>query len=135
MLQTIAVASQIVPAGSNVLFTSNKIKTRTCGCFGNITHEEGSGLVDLNGAGLYRVDFSANVTTATTGNVVLALEVNGEPLGDSTIINYEVADISQELAIATIVRVPQGTRTLSVGNYGTADITVSNASLIVTKEA
>lgn len=138
MLQAITVTPQTVEADNNVLFLNNKITTRTCGCCGVITHEEGSGLIELHAPGIYKIEFSANITAAAPGALVLAIEANGERLPE-TDMDYTVvvANTYMNVSTETIVKVRNGTKTISVGNYSAADLDalVDNASIIVTKEA
>ena len=88
-MEIIAVATQTVAENQNVLFTDSI----TCGnC--SITHRDGSGLVTLRGTtnqcrARYKVSFGGNIAIPTGGTVEaisLALAIDGEALGSSTMI-------------------------------------------------
>ena len=88
-MEITANALQTVNANQNVLFTDTPV-------YGNcsIVHREGSGLVVLRGIttqcrARYKVSFGGNVAIPTGGAVAaisLALALDGEPIGPTTMI-------------------------------------------------
>ena len=71
-------------------FVNTDLRTRSAmNCCGFINHNEGSALFSILEGGLYEITFNSNITSATAGNVALALladgvQVNGTEM-DATI--------------------------------------------------
>lgn len=125
---------QTVAINQNVLFNSNRVKS--CSNCGAIRHDEGSGLFTLTQKGIYRVHFNGNVTSATVGDISLAIEVNGESISGG-IINEVVAVANDEANVSAeiLVNVPCNCcMTISVGNISVENaILVDNANIIIEK--
>ena len=139
-MEIIAVATQTVAENQNVLFTDSV----TCGnC--SITHRDGSGLVTLRGTtnqcrARYKVTFGGNIAIPTGGTVEaisLALAVDGEGLGSSTMIVTPAA-VEEYFNVfgAMFIDVPKGCcLTVSIQNTSTQSILVQNANLIIERVA
>jgi hypothetical protein len=139
-MEIIAVAEQTVSANQNVLFTDSI----TCGnC--SITHRDGSGQVTLRGTtnqcrARYKVSFGGNIAIPTGGTVEaisVALTIDGEALGSSTMIVTPAA-VEEYFNVfgAMFIDVPKDCcLTISVKNTTTQDILVQNANLIVERVA
>ena len=139
-MEIIAVATQTVAENQNVLFTDSV----TCGnC--SITHRDGSGLVTLRGTtnqcrARYKVTFGGNIAIPTGGTVEaisLALAIDGEALGSSTMIVTPAA-VEEYFNVfgAMFVDVPKGCcLTASIQNVSTQPILVQNANLIIERVA
>lgn len=76
-----AIQEQEIALTSNTAslpFAQVDLRTRSAvNCSGFINHNEGSALFSILEGGLYEVTFNANVTSATAGNVALALTADG----------------------------------------------------------
>ena len=76
-----AVQEQEITLTSNtasVPFADVDLRTRSAmNCCGFINHNEGSALFSILDGGVYEVTFNANVTSATAGQVALALFADG----------------------------------------------------------
>ena len=139
-MEIIAVATQTVAENQNVLFTDSI----TCGnC--SITQRDGSGLVTLRGntnqcRARYKVSFGGNIAIPTGGTVEaisLALAIDGEALGSSTMIVTPAA-VEEYFNVfgAMFVDVPKGCcLTASIQNVSTQPILVQNANLIIERVA
>ena len=139
-MEIIAVATQTVAENQNVLFTDSI----TCGnC--SITHRDGSGLVTLRGTtnqcrARYKVSFGGNIAIPTGGTVEaisLALAIDGEALGSSTMIVTPAA-VEEYFNVfgAMFVDVPKDCcLTASIQNTSTQPILVQNANLIIERVA
>lgn len=139
-MEIIAVAAQTVAANQNILFTD----TVTCGnC--SMAHRDGSGLVTLRGTtnqcrARYKVSFGGNLaipTTGTVGTISVALALEGEGLGSST-MTVTPAAVEEYFNVfgALFIDVPKNCcMTVSVKNTSTQDILVQNANLIVERVA
>lgn len=139
-MEIIAVATQTVAENQNVLFTDSV----TCGnC--SITHRDGSGIVTLRGTtnqcrARYKVTFGGNIAIPTGGTVEaisLALAIDGEGLGSSTMIVTPAA-VEEYFNVfgAMFIDVPKGCcLTVSVQNTSAQSILVQNANLIIERVA
>lgn len=139
-MEITANALQTVQANQNVVFT----ETAVCGN-SSILHREGSGLVTLRGLtdqcrARFKVYFSGNVAIPTGGTVapiILAIAINGEGVGPTTMISTPAAaEEFNNVASFIYIEVPRCCcYTLSVRNLGTDPIDVQNANLIVDRVA
>ena len=139
-MEIIAVATQTVAENQNVLFTDSV----TCGnC--SITHRDGSGIVTLRGTtnqcrARYKVTFGGNIAIPTGGTVEaisLALAIDGEGLGPSTMIATPAA-VEEYFNVfgAMFIDVPKGCcLTVSIQNTSAQSILVQNANLIIERVA
>ena len=139
-MEITANALQTVEANQNVIFT----ETAVCGS-NSIIHREGSGLTTLKGLktqcrARFRIFFSGNIavpTGGTVGPISLAIAVDGEAVGPTTMIVTPAA-VEQffNVASAIYLDVPCGCCSkISVQNIGDEAIEVQNANLIVERVA
>lgn len=139
-MEITANAVQTVLANQNVVFTDNVV----CGS-ASIMHRDGSGLVTLRGLtnqcrARFRVTFGANIAIPTGGTVEaisLAISLEGEPIGSTTMIVTPAAvEEYFNVSSSIFIDVPRGC-CLSVGirNISTQPVLVQNANLIVERVA
>ena len=139
-MEITANALQTVNENQNVLFTD----TVVCGnC--SMTHRDGSGLVTLRGVtnqcrARYRVSFGGNIAIPTGGTVEaisLAITIDGEPIGTTTVIETPAAvEEFANVFTAIFIDVPRGCcLTVGVRNISNQAIEVQNANLIVERVA
>lgn len=139
-MEIIANAVQTVAANQNVYFTD----TVTSGNY-SIIHRADSGLVTLRGVttqcrARYKVSFGGNVaipTGGTVGSISLALAIDGEPAGATTMIVTPAAvEEFSNVFSAIFLDVPRDCCIrISVQNTSTQSIEVQNANLIVERVA
>lgn len=139
-MEIVANALQTVEANQNVIFTD----TAVCGN-SSIIHREGSGLVSLRGLtnqcrARFKVFFSGNIaipTGGTVGAISIAISVNGEPVGSTTMIQTPAAvEQFANVASAVYLDISSGCCSqVSVRNTSTQAIEVQNANLIVERVA
>lgn len=139
-MEIIANALQTVAAGANVLFTDT-VTSGNC----SIVHRDDSGLITLRGItnqcrARYRVSFGGNIAIpdgGTVGPISLALAINGEPVGATTMIVTPTAtEAFFNVFSAVFIDVPAGCCSqVSVTNAGLQPIDVQNANLIVERVA
>lgn len=139
-MEITAVALQEVAANSNVLFTDAVV-------YGNpsIVHRPGSGLITLRGLtnqcrAQFKISFGANIavpTGETVGPISLAITIEGEPLGSTTMISTPAAvEEFNNIFSAIYITVPAGCcMTIGVRNISTIPVNVQNANLIVERVA
>ena len=121
MIQLTNTGEQTLQPGQSATFDTVVLKT---GC--SETHRLNSGLVRVKGGGCYEVSFSANITGTAAGPVQLSIELDGEPMPETTIINsIGTAGYLENVATSTIFRTCCGCcARLSVANTGTSVVTV-----------
>lgn len=139
-MELTAVTLQTVEENQNVLFTDVVIS----GC-PSIVHRNGSGLVNLRGLtnqcrARFKVSFGANIAVpadGTAGEISLAISIDGEPLGSTTMIETPAAvEEFSNVFSAVFVNVPAGCcATIGVRNTSDQAIDVQNANLIVERVA
>ena len=137
MINSVNAAEQIVAVDGNVLFTTDRVRTKACGCGGWLQHDNGRGVFTLARPGIYKVEFNANVTSTVAGDTTLAIESNGEVIG-GTEMDYVVAVVGdfQNVSASTLVVVqPYSSRSISVANLSADVVTVDDANIIITRIA
>lgn len=137
MINSVNPIPQDVAVGANLVFTTDRVRTRACACGGWLQHDEGSGVFTLARPGIYKVDFNANVTAAAAGATTLAIESNGEVV-QGTEMDYVVAVVGdyQSVSASTLIVVqPYSSRSVSVANISAAEVTVDDANIIITRIA
>ena len=141
MAQFTEVAVQEVASLQNILFTDTPISCNR----GYVLHRSGSGIFTLRGSGnqcraRYRVSFGANVAIpdgGTVGPISIALNLNGENLGEATaIVTPAAAGDLFNVYVSTFIDVPGCCcASVSVKNTGEDPIEVQNANLIIERVA
>lgn len=140
MAEYVAVASQTVATKGNIVYTNTAVNGSNC-----IKHREGSGIITLRGLtnqcrARFFIDFSANIavpSTGTAGAISLAIAISGEPVLSSQMISTPAA-VSQynNVSAGIYVDVPSGCCVnIAVENTSNQAVEVSNANIIVTREA
>lgn len=134
MINAVNIVNQTVAAGANVLFATDRVRTRSsrCNC-GWLEHDAGSGLFTLTKPGVFRVDVAANVSLAAAGNVALAIQANGETVGGTQMLTtVATADDYQTVDNFAMIEVACGSsKTVSVSNIGNTDALVETANIAI----
>lgn len=139
-MEITANALQTVLENQNVLFTEAPVPGNC-----SIVHRDGSGLVTLRGMtqqnrARYKVTFGGNIalpTGGTAGPISLALALNGETVGPTTMtVTPTAVNAFFNVFSAIFIDIPAGCCSqLSVKNTSGATIEVQNANLIVERVA
>lgn len=139
-MEITANALQTVATNQNVIFTDTAVRGNC-----SIIHREGSGLVTLRGItgqcrARFRASFGANVaipTGGTVGPITLAIAINGEAVGPTTMISTPAAvEEFNNISTEVFLDVPAGCcYTISVRNLTAESISVQNANLIIERVA
>ena len=139
-MEITANALQTVELNQNVLFTD----TPVCGSC-SILHRDGSGLVNLRGItnqcrARFKAFFNGNIaipTGGTVGAISLAIALNGEAVGPTTMIVTPAAvEEFFNVSSAIYIDVPAGCcAQLSVRNTSDQAIDIQNANLIIERIA
>ena len=139
-MEITANALQTVNENQNVLFTDSVI----CGSC-SIMHRGGSGLVSVKGVtdqcrARFKATFGGNIaipTTGTVGAISLAISLDGEPIGTTTMtVTPAAVEEFWNVFSAIFIEVPRGCcATLGVRNISDQPIDIQNANLIVERVA
>lgn len=133
------IPTQTVAVDENILFTDGDRACRK----GFITHRSGSGVFRLKGTGcraIYKVEFNANIAVATGGTVgaiSVALQEDGETLGNATaIVTPAAIGDFFNVSLSTFIYIPCNCCvTVSVENTSDTPIDVSNANIVFERVA
>ena len=118
-------------------FSIVDLRTRSAtNCCGFINHNEGSALFSILDGGVYRVNFNANITSATAGNVALALFADGVQVPgtemDATIAtagDWESISFNKEVKVCN-----KGTVNLSINSLPTTTYSGTGTPVITDTE-
>ena len=137
MINSVNEAVQTVNANDNVLFATDVIRTRSATCCGWLHHSTGSGLFQITRPGIYKINFNANITSATAGALALTFKANGEQMiGTEMDTTVATANSYQNVSASRLVRVcGNGSTTITIGNIGTLATLIKNANIIIEKIA
>ena len=122
MIELSNTTAQTLTPGQALTFDTVILNTGCGEC-----HRANSGIITLRKIGIYEVHFSANISATTAGTAQLAIELDGEPLLETTMINsIGTAGDPDNAATSTLVRTCAGCcGRLTVVNTGTSDVVVS----------
>ena len=107
---------------ASIPFADIDLRTASANCFnGWLNHNEGSPLFNILAGGIYEITFNANITSATAGEVAVALFTDGVQLAgtemDSTIAtagDYENIGFNKKIRVCT-----RGSVTVTVNSVPT----------------
>ena len=122
MIELSNTTAQTLTPGQALTFDTVLLRT---GC--SAYHRRNSGIIALSKIGVYEVHFSANIAGTAAGPVQLAIELDGEPLTETTMISTPAAAAdANNVATSTLVKTCAGCcGRLTVVNTGTSDVVVS----------
>lgn len=137
MINSVNALEQDVAINGNVVFTTDRVRTRACGCGGWLDYETGGSVFTIARPGIYKVDFNANVTLDAAGDAILAIESNGEAVaGTEMDTTIAVAGDFENISASTLIVVQCGSsRSISIGNLSATAVTVDDANIIITRIA
>lgn len=121
MIQSVNEMEQVLTSNTApVVFSDTDLRTASANCFnGWLNHNEGSAQFNLVAGGIYEIDFSANVTSATPGDIALGIFTDGVKLNGGE-VNTVIAAAGdyENVSLTKYVRV-----------CGRGNVTVTIASL------
>ena len=140
MAEYVYTDQQTVATNGNVLFDTTAVCGSNC-----IQHRAGSGIITLKGntnqcKARFFVNFSANIAVPDGGTaeaISIAIAISGEPVLSSQMISTPTTTAAfNNVSAGIYVDVPRGCCVnIAVENTSTQDIVVSNANVVVTREA
>ena len=149
MIQAIQIVPEILTSNTdNINFDTVDLRSRSANCCGWLQYMPGGSDFTIIGGGTFKVSFNANVTSATAGNVALALKSATGTDVEGTEMDAEIttAGTYTNISFTKILRVcPRVNTTIAVGSLpavsGVTPIvatqipTVKDANLIIEKIA
>lgn len=124
MIQSVQEQELVLKSNEDsITFSDTDLRTNSANCFnGWLNHNEGSATFNILGGGIYKITFNSNVTSATAGNVALAI------FADGTQVNGTEVDTPVEVGVYTNVST---TKYLRVCGRGNVTITVRSVPTII----
>lgn len=119
MIQALEILPEILTSNTDdINFSTVDLQTNSASCCGWLQYTPGSSNFTIIGGGLFEVTFNANVTSATTGQVALALKTNGSDIeGTEVDTQITTANSYRNVAFTKLIRVcPRVNTTISVGS-------------------
>ena len=127
-----------------ITFADTDLRTGSANCFnGWLNHNEGSSQFNLVAGGIYEIDFNANITSATTGVVGVALFADGVQVnGTESDAVVNAANEYSNVNIKKYLRVcGRGSVSLTINSVPVIDSvdtevpTIKNANIIIRRYA
>lgn len=149
MIQALQITPEVLTSNTdNINFDTVDVRGRNANCCGWLQYTPGGSDFTIIGGGLFEVTFNANVTSATTGQVALALKSATGTDVEGTEVDTQVttANTYRNVAFTKLIRVcPRVNTTIAVGSLPaiggvtpavtTQVPTVKDANLIIRKIA
>lgn len=123
-----------------VTFNDTDLRTASANCFnGWLNHNEGSAQFNIVAGGIYEIDFTANVTSATPGSIALGIFTDGVKLngGEANTVIAAAGDYDN-ISIHKYIRVcGRGNVTISINSLPTVvyDGTSEDTQIPILKNA
>lgn len=122
MIQALQILPQILTSNTDdINFTTIDLRTGSASCNGWLQYNNGSNNFTIIGGGVFEIDFNANVTSAETGQVALAIKSNGNDIeGTEVDSNVATANVYQNVSFTKVIRTcPRTNTTFSIGSLAT----------------
>jgi len=120
MIQTLEVLPQTLTSNTdNINFNTIDVRSRTANCCGWLQFMDGGSDFTLIGGGTFKISFNANITSATTGQVALALKSATGTDVEGTEIDTQVttANTYRNVAFTKLIKIcPRVNTTIAVGS-------------------
>ena len=121
MIQAVQDAQITLTSNSASLpFADTDLRTNSANCFnGWLNHNEGSAQFNIVAGGIYDISFNANVTSATAGNVAIALKTATGTDVEGTEMDAEVTTAGNyvNISFTKLLRIcPRVNTTIAVGS-------------------
>lgn len=147
MIQAIQVVPEILTSNTdNINFDIVDLRSRTANCCGWLQYMPGGSDFTIIGGGTFKISFNANITSATAGQVSVALKSSTGSDVEGTEMNADITtpDVYTNISFTKIIRVcPRVNTTLAIGSLpaigGITPIveseipTIKDANLIIEK--
>lgn len=148
MIQSVQEQELVLTSNTSAItFADTDLRTASANCFnGWLNHNEGAAQFNIVAGGIYEIEFNANVTSATAGNVALAIFADGVQLAGTEMDTPVTVGVYTNVSADKKIRVcTRGSVTLTVASVpaivydGTATATqipiVKNANISIERLA
>lgn len=148
MIQSVQEQELVLTSNTSAItFADTDLRTASANCFnGWLNHNEGSAQFNIVAGGIYEIEFNTNVTSATAGNVALAIFADGVQLAGTEMDTPVTVGVYTNVSTDKKIRVcTRGSVTLTVASVpaivydGTATATqipiVKNANISIERLA
>lgn len=107
MIQSVQEQELVLTSNTSpITFADTDLRTASANCFnGWLNHNEGSATFSILGGGIFEIDFNANVTSATAGNVALAIFADGVQLAGTEMDTPVTVGIYSNVSTSKKIRV------------------------------
>jgi len=147
MIQALQITPEILTSNTdNINFDIVDLRSRTANCCGWLQYMNGGSDFTIIGGGTFKISFNANVTSATAGQVALALKSATGTDVEGTEMDAETTtpDVYTNISFTKIIRLcPRVNTTLAIGSIPaigsvtpavvTQIPTIKDANLIIEK--
>ena len=120
MIQALQILPEVLTSNTdNINFSTIDLRSNSANCCGWLQYQNGSSEFTILGGGTFIVHFNANVTSATAGQVALALKTGtGTDLeGTEVDVDVTTADAYTNVSFTKILRLcPRINTTIAVGS-------------------
>ena len=120
MIQTLQITPEILTSNiDNINFDLIDYRSRTANCCGWLQYMNGGSEFTLIGGGTFKITFNANVTSATAGQVALALKTGTGTDVEGTEVDVDVTtpEVYTNVSFTKILKVcPRVNTTVAVGS-------------------
>lgn len=140
MIQSVNEMEQVLTSNTApITFSDTDLRTASANCFnGWLNHNEGSALFNIVAGGIYEIDFNANVTSATAGNVALAIFADGTEIAGSEMDTPVTVGVYTNVSAKKYIRVcGRGSVSITVRSLPTItyDGTTTDTEIPIIKDA
>lgn len=120
MIQALQITPEVLTSNiDNINFDVVDLRSRTANCCGWLQYMPGGSDFTIIGGGTFKISFNANITSATTGQVALALKSStGTDIeGTEMDTNITTANVYSNISFTKIIRLcPRVNTTIAVGS-------------------
>lgn len=120
MIQALQITPEILTSNTdNINFDIVDLRSRTANCCGWLQYMNGGSDFTIIGGGTFKISFNANVTSATAGQVALALKSATGTDVEGTEMDAEITtpDVYTNISFTKIIRLcPRVNTTLAIGS-------------------
>ena len=149
MIQALQITPEILTSNTdNINFDTVDLRSRSANCCGWLQYMNGGSDFTIIGGGTFKVSFNANVTSATAGQVAIALKTATGTDVEGTEMDTEITtpEVYSNISFTKILKVcPRVNTTIAVGSIPaiggvtpavvTQIPTIKDANLIIEKIA
>lgn len=120
MIEALQITPEILTSNiDNINFDTVDLRSRTANCCGWLQYMPGGSEFTIIGGGTFRVSFNANVTSATAGQVALALKTGTgtDVEGTEMDANITTPDVYTNISFTKLLKIcPRVNTTIAVGS-------------------